>query len=218
MTLLRRSRVLPVMASMLMLAACASSPAVRYYTLLAPPDSQVASTSQQATVFIEVLPVAMTPVADHAHLMVRAGQGDLSPLYSERWAAPLADEFRAALAAGLIHELGALDVQGVRPVKDAPVWRIQTNVQRFELQAGEQALLDVTWRIRPVHTAGSALLCRSTLRVPVADTAVASLIAAQQLGIARLSETIASAIRAAGRSASAAGPEVHMQGCTETKG
>lgn len=60
------------------------------------------------------------------------------------------------------------------------MWRVQTDVQGFELQTGVQALLDVTWCMRLVHTEGRALLCRSTVRVrvPVTDAGALGLVKA----------------------------------------
>ncbi len=54
---------------------------------------------------------------------------------------------RGALSDGLKRELGALDVQMVREgLGRAPVWRVQTDVQRFEMVSGSMAQLDATWR------------------------------------------------------------------------
>lgn len=218
MAFFRRSARLSISVLVLGLAACASSPPVSYYTLQAPQTESRAPVTNAANEFIEVMPVTMAASADYPHLMVRVQNAEVSPLYSQRWTAPLADEFRAALSAALVNDLGAVDMLGVRPTADAPMWRIQTDVQRFELQTGVQALLDVTWRIRPVHTEGRALLCRSTVHVPVMDAGALGLVQAQQKGVMLLSATIASAIRAKGQGATFIAPEVQLHACTEIKG
>lgn len=121
------------------LAGCASAP-VHYYTLSAPAGTASAPAGAQAAYMIDVLPVSVPTPADQPQLMVRNGDGSVSALYSERWTAPLADEVRGALSDALQRELGALDVRVVKPASSAAVWRVQTDVQRFDLSPGAAQL------------------------------------------------------------------------------
>ncbi|EHK63260.1 PqiC family protein [Achromobacter arsenitoxydans] len=196
------------------LAACGSSPPVHYYTLQTPAAGQAAQGAPAASFLIEVLPVSISTQADQPQLMVRTGDGSVSALYSERWSSPLGDELRGALSDALKRELGALDVQVVKPGPGAPVWRVQTDVQRFELVSGSMAQLDATWRVRPVNMKGSGLLCRSVVTEPVSDDAVPSLIAAQQRAVVSLAGAMASAIRGQSPAGSAS---VQMMGCSALK-
>ena len=116
------------------LAGCASAPV--HYTLSAPAGTASAPAGAQAAYMIDVLPVSVPTPADQPQLMVRNGDGSVSALYSERWTAPLADEVRGALSDALQRELGALDVRVVKPASSAAVWRVQTDVQRFDLSPG----------------------------------------------------------------------------------
>ena len=146
--------------------------------------------------------------------MVRTGEGSLSALYSERWSSPLGDELRGALSDALKRELGALDVQLVKPGPGAAVWRVQTDVQRFELEPGRMAQLDATWRVRPVNMKGSGLLCRSVVTESVTEDSVPALIAAQQRAVVSLAGAMATAIRGQAPGGSAA---VQMLGCAALK-
>ncbi|KCB43908.1 membrane integrity-associated transporter subunit PqiC [Bordetella hinzii] len=194
------------------LAACGSSPPARYYTLQAPAGGGTA-TAGNAGFMIEVLPVIVPAQADQPQIMLRTGAGSIAPLYSDRWSAPLGDELRSALSDGLTRELGALDVRVVRPPAETPVWRVQTDVQRFDVSTQGPAVLDVTWRARPISLKGQALICRSVITVPAAGGDVPKLVAAQQQAVALLARTIASGIRRGGQGAEPAGPEVSLQGC-----
>ena len=196
------------------LAACGSSPPVHYYTLQAPSVPAAAGAVASAPFLIEVQPVSISTQADQPQLMVRTGDGSVSALYSERWSSPLGDEFRGALSDALKRELGALDVQVVKPGPGAAVWRVQTDVQRFELVSGSMAQLDATWRVRPVNTKGSGLLCRSVVTETVSDAEVPSLIAAQQRAVVSLAGAMASAIRGQAPAGSAS---VQMMGCSALK-
>jgi len=224
--LLRRG--VPALALAAWLAGCASSPPVHYYTLQGPSAPAPAVPRAAAPFLIDVQGVNVAAQADQPQLMVRTGDGSVSALYSERWSSPLGDEIRGALSDALKHDLGALDVQVVKPGPTAPVWRIQTDVQRFDLVADRMAQLDATWRVRPVNLKGNGLLCRSVVTVNVSDAAgdsaadgtgakpaptsgVPGLVAAQQRAVVALAGAMASAIR--GQTPDSGGG-VQMLGCS----
>jgi len=198
-----------------LLAGCAGSPPARYYTLQAP--AQAASPQAgRAGYQIELAPVTVPLQADQPQIMVREGDdGALTPLYSDRWSAPLADEIGSALSDTLTRALGALDVRTLRPAADTPVWRVQVDVQRFDMLAGGPVRLDATWRVRPINQkGGAALICRSVAQVPADGTGVPALVRAQQQAVALLGRTIASAVQSGGTRAVPASPEVQLWGCT----
>jgi uncharacterized lipoprotein YmbA len=94
------------------------------------------------------------------------------------------------------------------------VWRVQTDVQRFELVSGSMAQLDATWRVRPVNMKGTGLICRSVVTENVSETGVPALIAAQQRAVVSLAGAMASAMR--GQTPAGSG-SVQMLGCSALK-
>lgn len=199
------------------LAGCAGSPQVRYYTLQPAPQAMETATARVAYQ-IEVAPITVPGQVDQPQIMLRDNQNDgaLTAMYSDRWSAPLSDEIRAALADTLTGTLGALDVATLVPAQDVPVWRIQVDVQRFDMVVGGPARLDATWRVRPVKVEGArTLLCRSVVELPANETPVVdTLVRAQQEAVGLLANTIASAIQSGGTRAAPAGASVRMLGCT----
>ena len=123
---------------------------------------------------------------------------------------------RSALSDALTGTLGALDVRTLTPAEGAPVWRIQVDVQRFDMILGGPAQLDATWRVRPLNVKGGrALLCRSIVQLPADQfDVVNSLVRAQQEAVSLLAKTIASGIQSAGANATPAGAAVQLVGCT----
>lgn len=215
MTLTHMRPVLSLLALSAALAGCGSSPPVNYYTLQGPAaQTPASSATAPASYLIEVQGVTLSTQADQPQLMVRTGDGSVSALYSERWSSPLGDELRGALSDALKRELGALDVQAVKPGPGAPVWRVQTDVQRFDLVSGKMAQLDATWRVRPVNAKGMGLLCRSVVTENVTEAGVPALIAAQQRAVVSLAGVMASAIRGQTPAGSAS---VQMLGCSALK-
>ncbi|CAM3444797.1 ABC-type transport auxiliary lipoprotein component domain-containing protein [Bordetella sputigena] len=210
-------RVLAPTLTAAALAGCAASPPVNYYTLLAPePATPAAARDGQPPYLLEVLPVTVPSQADQPQIMMRQPDGAVSAYYSDRWTAPLPDEIRGALSYNLVRDLGVLDVQTISAPSSAAVWRVQVDVQRFDAAAGGSAVLDATWRVRPVNLQGQGLLCRSVVQLPLGGTAPGNAVAAQQKATVALAATIASAIRSGGARASSADPAVQLQGCTSS--
>ena len=127
-----------------------------YYTLVAPDTEQVVATNELQ---IEVLPVDVPPEVDRAELVVREGPGELTPVDTRSWIAPLPLEIRRALSDELSHQLGARDIAGVTPADGIPTYRIKLAVQRFESLLGKRALIDAISTIREASGSSPALVC-----------------------------------------------------------
>jgi uncharacterized lipoprotein YmbA len=202
------------LAALFTLGGCASSPPVSYYTLVQGPSATPAN-KDGAHVLIDVADVSVPPQADQPQIMVRGSSGDIAAMYSDRWSSPLGDEMQSAISDGLVRSLGAIDVQTVKPGANAPVWRVQVDVQRFDSALGSQALIDATWRVRPINFQASALLCASRVTVTPRDGSMQALVDAHQVAVAQLAATIGSAIASGGRQAQPASDQVVLRGCTD---
>ncbi|MVW70603.1 membrane integrity-associated transporter subunit PqiC [Bordetella sp. 15P40C-2] len=216
MSVVSRKLILPALAMAVLLTGCGGSPNARYYTLQSSSQA-IPAAPARIEYQIEVAPVSVPEQADQPQLMLRdgPGEGELMPMYSDRWSAPLGNEIRSALADTLTAKLGALDVNSLAPARDVPVWRVQANVQRFDMIVGGPVRLDATWRVRPIKVSGAApLLCRTVIELPAQGNAVVgSLVEAQQQAVALLGQTIASAIESGGARALPASAEVRLLGC-----
>jgi uncharacterized lipoprotein YmbA len=200
------------------LAGCSTSPPVHYYTLLTPEAGQrqegaAALRDAKPPFLLDVLPVTVPPQADQPQIMMRESDGVVAAYYSDRWTAPLSDEVRSALSYNLVRQLGVPDVQSLNASAATPVWHVQVDIQRFDLTANKAAILDATWRVRPVNLAGQAVLCRSVSQVPLDGGTPAQAVAAQQQAIIALASTIASAIRSGGARVEPGSQMVQLNGC-----
>lgn len=226
--LARRARKLApasALAALAALSGCAGSPPVRYYTLTAPEqagDQAFARAGEQApaaaSYAVDVAPVSVPAQADLPQLMLRSGSGELTAQYSDRWSGPLPSELRNALSLALTRQLGVPDVRRLAPSPDLPVWRVQVDVQRFDASTAGPAVIDATWRVRPLQGTGAGLLCRTRVETPVTmpagSTGLEPVVVAEQKAVALLGRTIASAVQSQGRQATAASPRVRMLQCT----
>jgi uncharacterized protein len=117
---------------------CTSAP-VRYYTLTSPSDKT--RPAPETTLAIDVRVVHIPPQLNRSGLMVRTGPTELTILENERWASPLNDEINDALRLELRRRLGRMT--GWRP--DFAKLTLNVDVQQFEAQVGQYALLEASW-------------------------------------------------------------------------
>lgn len=174
------------------LAACSSAP-TRYYTLL-PPVAEGSGAARADGPQFEMSTVRIPVQVDQPQLVVRQDSGSLAILETQRWSAPLVDEFHDALASQMEQKLGTRNLEGLPKQPGRPVLSLQTDVRRFESLPGRYALIDVVWSLRLRGEGGPArsLTCSSQIRQP-ASIELNSLVQAHQQAIAQLAGQIAAA-------------------------
>ena len=175
-------------------SGCGSAPVTRFHTLLGPLGKPAASEASQ--VAWELLPVAVPVQVDQPQLVVRADDGTLVLRENERWIAPLADEYRAALVDRLTQALGTPPALAEAP-KGRRLWRVRVDVQRFDSVPGRYALEELNWSLRPAEAAGgdALLACHGQVEVPVAADYPA-LTAGHRQAVERFATAIATSLRA----------------------
>ncbi|WP_250450307.1 PqiC family protein [Caballeronia sp. ATUFL_M2_KS44] len=176
------------------LAACASSPSSRFYTLGGAAQGQMAVSSAPASFYFELAPVDMPQQVSRNQLVVQSSAAQVSVLEQERWASLPADEVRRALSGDLAQQLNAIDVYGTPYPESAQVYRVKVKVQRFESWPGSQSVIDAVWSVRG-GASQAVMTCRT-----VADERVGDGYDALVDGHRKAVNEIASAISAAVRS------------------
>jgi uncharacterized lipoprotein YmbA len=181
-----------------LLAGCASAPPERFYSLSAGLPSAAASATPRTTLaapayYIELPAVTVPQQVARNQLVVTTGAGRVDLLEQERWVSPPSAEISQALSLAISGELGTIDVFRTPTPDKAPVYRISTNVQRFESAPGQYALIDAVWSVR---LAGSpqVLTCRSVAQETV-GIGYDELVAGHRRAITRISTDIAKAVR-----------------------
>ena len=187
------------LAACMVLAAaasgCGSAPVTRFHTLLEPPPGQAVPT-EASQVGWELLPVVVPVQVDQPQLVVRADDGTLALRENERWIAPLADEYHAALVDRLTQALGVPPSIAEAP-KGSRLWRVRVDVQRFDSVPGRYALEELSWSLRPAEAAGgdALLACHARVEVPV-GAGYPALTAGHRQAVERLASAIAASLRA----------------------
>lgn len=186
-----------VAVAALLVAGCASSPPEHFYTLTGPLAGSAAplpaAAPSAAPIYISVQGVDVPQQVARSQLVVSTGAGRLDILEQERWGAPLSAEIGQALSSGLSARLGAIDVFRTPYPESLPVYRISTNVLRFESAPGEHALVDAVWSVRKLPD-GSPLTCRSVAEEKIAP-GYDALVAGHRRAVDKVAAAMAAAIR-----------------------
>lgn len=182
-----------VAAAVVMLAGCASAPPEHFYSLSSG-MGVVQAPAARAAYYIELPAVTVPQQVARNQLVVTTGTGRVDLLELERWASLPASEIGQALSLTISGELGTIDVFR-SPVPDkAPVYRISTNVQRFESAPGQYALIDAVWSVRLVGST-QVLTCRSVAQETV-GAGYDELVAGHRRAVARIGGDISRAVKA----------------------
>lgn len=151
------------LAALTLLAACQSAAPIRYYTLVPPKPAESAPTQDPAWRVV-VDPVSVPAQVDTPYLVVREGRSQLLPVEAQRWAAPLADEVRAAL----VDALGPV-VAGPGALADGsvPLYRLRVALRRFDSVLGRQTLIDAGWTVESTQDASRTATCDSQVAASI---------------------------------------------------
>ncbi|RXZ33264.1 membrane integrity-associated transporter subunit PqiC [Oxalobacteraceae bacterium CAVE-383] len=186
-------------AAVFLLAACASAPPLRFYSLAAPASSAAmdAAPVRSAGMFIDVLPVGVPERLARPQLVVRKGNGSdarMDVLEQDRWTAPFNNELHDALADGIAARLGAVDARHGGRQAGQPVYRIAVNLRQFDAISGERVDAAFGWTVTRAEDGRSAS-CQAAYSVPAGGVGgTGALVAAMQKTVALATVAIAATV------------------------
>jgi uncharacterized protein len=176
-------------------AAGCASPASRFYTLSATTTSAATSSD----VSVAVGPVSVPAVVDRPEIVVTTGPNQVRLEEFNRWASPLQNNIARVVTENLVARLGTprvmLSSQSLSADAD---YRAAIEVQRFESTLGEAATLDAVWTVSRAKD-GKSQTGRTNVREVTQGNGYDALAAAHSRALARLSQSIADAVRAIGQ-------------------
>lgn len=176
----------------MLLAGCAAAPPEHFYSLsngIGVPAQAVAPPGY----YIELPAVTVPQQVARYQMVVSTAAGRVDLLEHERWSSMPAAEIGQALSLAITGELGTVDVFRTPTTDGAPIYRISTNVQRFESAPGQYALIDAVWSVRLVGGT-KVLTCRSVANEPVGG-GYDALVAGHRRAVVRIAADIARAVR-----------------------
>ena len=178
-----------------LVAACASLPPPKFYTLSRTP----APGAPPSALSVLVGPVSIPAVVDQPQIVVSISPNQVTLEEFNRWASPLADNISRVVAENLVDLLGtsrvALFQQSLNVDAD---YRVAIEVQAFESAPGEAATFSAAWLVRRTRD-GKFETGRIAVREPTSDKGFDALAAAHSRALSRLSQDLAGAVRTLSR-------------------
>lgn len=180
-----------------LLAACSTTPPVKYYNLNTLPEMQQDASEAVSGdhVAIGLGPVAFPKFLDRPQIVIRQSPNRVKVSEFHRWASPLQGDFLRVLAKN-ISILLPMSRVAVYPWKDqdSPTYRIKLNVEQFDGQFGKHVILDVTWSVAKQKDENDPMVKNSFIKEPVSTEDYEAIAAAKSRAIAVLSQEIVSVI------------------------
>lgn len=181
-----------------LLAACRSTPPVKYYTLNTLPEMQQ-DTGEAISghgIAIGVGPVDFPKLLDRPQIVTRQSQNRVKVSEFHRWASALQGDFSRVLAKN-ISILLPTDRVAVYPWTDqfSPTYRIKLDVEQFDGQLGNVVSLYVTWSVTGREDK-DPVVRTSVIEEPVSTADHEGLVAAMSRALETLSREIVEVIDA----------------------
>ncbi|HET7884517.1 MAG TPA: PqiC family protein [Acetobacteraceae bacterium] len=183
-----KARVI-IVASMLMVAGCGSSPTTHFYTLEPVPGGQSAV---RADVPIVVGHVDLPGELDRQSLVTHGGGTTIKVSDQDRWAAPLDELVRRALTGDLRTRLPSATVLAPGDPVPKNARTLTVNVRRFMADAAGRVTLDADWVVQG-HGAPAASRQASVQVAANGDSADAITVAMSQ-ALGQLADQVAVAL------------------------
>lgn len=179
-----------------LLAACGTTPPVKYYTLNALPEMQ--QDTREAVsgngIAIGVGPVDFPKLLDRPQIVTRQSQNRVKVSEFHRWASALKGDFSRVLAKN-ISILLPTDRVAVYPWTDqfSPTYRIKLDVEQFDGRLGNFVSVDVTWSVTGREDK-DPVVRTSVIEEPVSTADHEGLVAAMSQALETLSREIVEVI------------------------
>jgi uncharacterized protein len=151
---------LPYLAASILMAACSSSPEIRYYTLSAdsgsPRDTPAQTRANRGPYAIDA--VSIPDLLDRPQIVLRSGANAVEVLDYDRWAAPLADQLQRVFATELSARLGpdAIIDPGL-PSNSHADRRISISILEFDPERHGESALAASWSISGIKSSATPI-------------------------------------------------------------
>jgi uncharacterized lipoprotein YmbA len=176
-----------------LLAACSTTPPVKYYTLNALPEMQQ---QNPGAMFAEDIAIGVGPVEfpkflDRPQIVTRKSQNQVEVSEFHRWASSLRGDFTRVLAKNISILLPTNRV-AVHPWGDqfSPTYRIRLDVEQFDGEFGGKVLLNVTWSVADQEGTDELVVKNTLIREPISGKDYEALVVAESQALATLSRAI----------------------------
>lgn len=196
------TRIIALLAATVLSACSTTTPPLRFHSLL---DSQAVfagaagSSSATTPIRLTITPIQIPVAVDRPQWLVRRGDDTLQLLEQDRWAAPLADELKAAIRARLWSRWNVVDAAlptSGTVAAEALSWRLVLEVLRLDARPAVDVQLEARWTLLAPLPRSAAVACSLRIVEPVQGEGSLPIGEAYRRATIRLADWIGVALRA----------------------
>lgn len=197
-----------LLLAFLLLAACSSTPASRFYALSAVNATEYLKHQQvKDRGIIAIGPIRIPEYLDRPQIVTRSGNSELTMAEFHRWGGSLDNDLKRVIPENIAQQLDSMGYLVVNwPIPgegNLPVqYRIVIDILQFEGTPGGSVTLKCQWGILGDDEKARKAVRVSLITEPVQGREYEHLVAAMSNAIARLSSEIADVVRELPRPAS----------------
>ena len=185
----------PLVALVILLAGCGSSPPSHFYVLTADPVPPRAPTVARAGNTVALGRITVPGALDRPQIARRKGGNEIVFSEEERWAGPLDDMLRRVLADDLAARLPAGVMLVESSARPPPGVTIALDVSRFDADESGAVTLTAHWAALGPNGAPLGAPRESTIVEPGSGSGAAAVAATMSRAVAALAARIAAGLR-----------------------
>ncbi len=199
-------RIVAVLIGTAITACSTTTPPLRFHSLL---DSEAAfagadgTSPTSAPIRLVITPIQIPAAVDRPQWLVRRADDTLQMLEEDRWAAPLADELKAAIRARLSSRWNVVDASlplSGTTAAEGFAWRLVLEVLRLDARPALDAQLEARWTLLAPQARSAAVPCSLRVVEPVQGQGTLPIAEAYRRATLRLADRIGAELRSGERS------------------
>jgi len=175
-----------------LLTACGGA-GENYYRLNATAPATTGSADSGLSVAIG--PVSLPGYIDRAEVVFASGPNEFQIPTNALWAGSLRENISHAVAADLGRVLGSDEVRAGLESGSQSRYRVALDIRQFHGISGQEAILDLTWRIQGGASAETISRHSGSFREPIIGDGYAPLVAAESRLLGQCAAAIAKSLR-----------------------
>ncbi len=185
------NKLLPLLLASL-LAACGGA-GDNYYRLSATaPASRGASASGLS---VAIGPVTLPSYIDRAEIVFAIGPNEFQIPSNALWIGSLQENIARTVASDLGHVLGSSNVRAGSEPGFKPRYRVALDFRQFHGISGQEAILELSWRIKDGASGASLSRHSASFREPIIGDGYEPLVAAESRLLGQAAAAIAASLR-----------------------
>jgi hypothetical protein len=144
---------------------------------------------------VSIGPVSLPSYIDRAEVVFASGPNEFQIPSNALWAGSLRENISHTVAADLGRVLGSREVRAGLETGFKPRYRVALDLRQFHGISGQEAILDLTWRIQSGASGETISRHNGSFREPIIGDGYAPLVAAESRLLEQAAGAIARSLR-----------------------